>query len=60
MIDLHTHTNKSDDQYFPKWNRYQKYLKSISILVITDNDTIFGLEDAAQIIMRSEKKQVYL
>lgn len=44
LIDLHTHTNKSDGQYSPSEVIEQAIAKGISTLAITDHDTVAGLE----------------
>ena len=43
MIDLHIHTNHSDGQYSPEDIVYMAKEREISILSITDHDTISGL-----------------
>lgn len=48
MIDLHTHTTASDGQYTPEELVYKATEKNISVLAITDHDTISGLEEGAE------------
>lgn len=48
MIDLHTHTTASDGQYTPEELVYKAAKKNISVLAITDHDTISGLEEGAE------------
>lgn len=48
MIDLHTHTTASDGQYSPKELVYKVAEKNISVLAITDHDTIAGLKEGAE------------
>lgn len=48
MIDLHTHTTASDGQYSPKELVYKAADKGISVLAITDHDTIDGLNEGAE------------
>lgn len=48
MIDLHTHTTASDGQYTPEELVYKAAEKNISVLAITDHDTISGLEEGAE------------
>ncbi len=48
MIDLHTHTTASDGQYSPRELMQKAAEKSISVLAITDHDTVAGLEEGAQ------------
>jgi len=45
MIDLHTHTNKSDGQYTPSEVVTMAAARGISILAITDHDTVSGLAE---------------
>lgn len=44
MIDLHTHTTASDGQYTPA-ELIRKVAGKISVLAITDHDTVAGLEE---------------
>ena len=44
MIDLHTHTTASDGQYTPS-ELIHKVCDKISVLAITDHDTVAGLEE---------------
>lgn len=44
MIDLHTHTTASDGQYTPA-ELIRKVAGKISVLAITDHDTVSGLEE---------------
>lgn len=44
MIDLHTHTTASDGQYTPS-ELIHKVAEKISVLAITDHDTVSGLEE---------------
>ncbi len=48
MIDLHTHTTASDGQYSPKELVYKVAEKNMSVLAITDHDTIAGLKEGAE------------
>lgn len=48
MIDLHTHTTASDGQYTPEELVFKAAEKNISVLAITDHDTISGLEEGAE------------
>lgn len=45
MIDLHVHTTASDGQYSPSQIIQKAHEKNISILAITDHDTVDGLEE---------------
>jgi 3',5'-nucleoside bisphosphate phosphatase len=47
MIDLHVHTNASDGQYSPSELVQKASEKGVSILAVTDHDTISGLAEAA-------------
>ena len=44
LIDLHTHTNFSDGQYSPNELIKKAIANNVSVLAITDHDTIAGLE----------------
>ena len=46
MIDLHSHTNKSDGTLNPSEIVDLAASKGISILAITDHDTIEGIQEA--------------
>jgi len=48
MIDLHIHTNASDGQYSPAEIVQKAGEKGVSVLAVTDHDTVAGLADAAQ------------
>ena len=48
MIDLHVHTNKSDGQLSPKEVVQRAKLKGISLLAITDHDSVDGLAEAEE------------
>lgn len=45
LIDLHTHTNKSDGQFSPTEVINQAINMGISTIAITDHDTVAGLEE---------------
>lgn len=45
MIDLHVHTTASDGQYSPTEIIQKAAEKNISVLAITDHDTISGLDE---------------
>lgn len=45
MIDLHVHTTASDGQYTPTEIVTKASEKNISVLAITDHDTVAGLEE---------------
>lgn len=45
MIDLHVHTTASDGQYSPSQIIEKAAEKNISVLAITDHDTVAGLEE---------------
>jgi predicted metal-dependent phosphoesterase TrpH len=47
MIDLHIHTNASDGQYSPAALIQKAAEKGISVLAVTDHDTVAGLGEAA-------------
>lgn len=46
MIDLHVHTTASDGEYTPTELINKASSKNISVLAITDHDTIAGLDEA--------------
>lgn len=50
MIDLHIHTTASDGQYTPTQIIQKAQEKNISIIAITDHDTVDGLEEAKKAI----------
>ncbi len=45
MIDLHVHTTASDGQYAPSQIIEKAYEKNISVIAITDHDTVAGIEE---------------
>ena len=45
MIDLHVHTTASDGQYSPTQIIQKAHEKHLTIMAITDHDTIDGLEE---------------
>lgn len=47
MIDLHTHSSASDGEYSPSQLVFLAVEKGISVLAITDHDTVQGLEEAS-------------
>ena len=50
MIDLHTHSTASDGQYSPK-DLIQKAKKcGLTVIALTDHNTVKGHEEAEQII----------
>ena len=53
MIDLHVHTTASDGQYTPSEIMEKASEKNISVIAITDHDTVAGLEEGA----KAAKKQ---
>ncbi len=46
MIDLHIHTNASDGQYSPAELIQKAAEKGVSVLAVTDHDTVAGLAEA--------------
>ena len=46
MIDLHTHSNCSDGDLSPEELIEFAHKKNISVLALTDHDTLSGLERA--------------
>jgi 3',5'-nucleoside bisphosphate phosphatase len=48
MIDLHTHTSASDGQYSPAELVQKAAENGVSVLAVTDHDTVAGLAEAAQ------------
>lgn len=46
MIDLHTHSSASDGEYSPSQLVFLALEKKISVIAITDHDTIKGLDEA--------------
>lgn len=48
MIDLHTHTTASDGQYTPSELVNKVADKGLSVLAITDHDTVDGLAEGAK------------
>ncbi|MGP1587399.1 MAG: PHP domain-containing protein [Treponemataceae bacterium] len=46
MIDLHTHSTFSDGEYSPKELVFMAAEKGISVLALTDHDTLDGIEEA--------------
>jgi 3',5'-nucleoside bisphosphate phosphatase len=46
MIDLHTHTSASDGQYHPAEIVEKAATAGISVLAVTDHDTVAGLAEA--------------
>ena len=46
MIDLHVHTRASDGQYSPAEIIQKASEKNISVIAITDHDTVSGNEEA--------------
>ncbi|MFC2281801.1 MAG: PHP domain-containing protein [Treponema socranskii subsp. buccale] len=57
MIDLHIHSNASDGQYRPAELVEKACESGISVLAITDHDTIAGLPEAAA---AAEKRRIIL
>ena len=47
MIDLHTHSSASDGEYSPSQIIFFAAEKRISVIALTDHDTISGLDEAA-------------
>ena len=47
MIDLHVHTTASDGQYSPSQIIEAAQNKNISVIAITDHDTVAGIEEGA-------------
>ena len=45
MIDLHMHTSASDGQYSPKELVYKVSEKNMTVMAITDHDTVAGLQE---------------
>ena len=45
MIDLHVHTTASDGQYSPSQIIQKAAEKNISVIAITDHDTVAGIEE---------------
>lgn len=52
MIDLHTHTTASDGQYSPSQLVEKAASKGISVLAITDHDTVAGLKEGEEAARR--------
>ena len=48
MIDLHTHTNKSDGTDSPRELVNKAIAQGLTILGLTDHDTTSGWQEAAQ------------
>src|SRR5574344_2379758 len=48
MIDLHTHTTASDGQYSPSDLIKKAVEKDISVIAITDHDTVQGLKEGQE------------
>lgn len=48
MIDLHTHSNASDGTYSPKELVDHASEKGLSVLALTDHDTVDGLKEASE------------
>jgi predicted metal-dependent phosphoesterase TrpH len=48
LIDLHLHTNKSDGQYAPRALVRLAAKKGVSLMSITDHDTIGGIAEGAE------------
>ena len=46
MIDLHSHSTASDGQYSPSELIEKAYKRGLSVIALTDHDTIKGLEEA--------------
>ena len=46
MIDLHTHSTASDGQYSPAELVEKAYNSGVSVLALTDHDTVAGLKEA--------------
>lgn len=46
IVDLHSHTSESDGEYTPKKLIDKAIEKNLSVLAITDHDTIDGLDEA--------------
>jgi predicted metal-dependent phosphoesterase TrpH len=46
VVDLHTHSNASDGDYNPAQLIREGKIKGITVLALTDHDTIGGLEEA--------------
>ena len=57
MIDLHIHSNASDGQYRPAELVEKACESGISVLAITDHDTIAGLPEA---VAAAEKRRIIL
>ena len=55
IIDLHSHTTASDGEYMPQKLIDRAIKKNISVLAITDHDTIDGLDEA---LSYSENKKI--
>lgn len=55
IIDLHSHTTASDGEYMPQKLIDMAIEKNISVLAITDHDTIDGLDEA---LSYSENKKI--
>ena len=58
MIDLHTHSSASDGEYSPSELVFFAADKGISVLALTDHDTVQGLEEAAA--AAEEKKITFI
>lgn len=48
MIDLHTHSTASDGQYSPAELVEKAYNSGVSVLALTDHDTVAGLSEASE------------
>ena len=48
MIDLHTHSSSSDGTYSPKELVDHALEKGLSVLALTDHDTVDGLKEASE------------
>lgn len=47
MVDLHTHSTASDGQYTPPALVHKAAQEGVSVLALTDHDTVAGLDEAA-------------
>ena len=55
MIDLHTHSTASDGTFSPRDLLYYAKEQGLSVLALTDHDTIDGIDEAREAAMVCRK-----